>query len=115
MRISDWSSDVCSSDLNLRSSSINAQHRLCNAGAGLAILPDFIGGQDPELRRILPDFTLERAFWLAIHQDVRNLARVSLFSHWLTGMVAAEAGLLDIGGGLAETGKRKSGGGGKRG
>src|SRR3546814_13903484 len=42
-------------DANLRSSSINAQHRLCNAGAGLAILPDFIGGQDPELRRIWPD------------------------------------------------------------
>src|SRR3546814_196616 len=91
-------------DANLRSSSINAQHRLCNAGAGLAILPDFIGGQDPELRRIWPDFTLERAFWLAIHQDVRNLARVSLFSDWLTGLVAAEAGLLRIGGGLAEQG-----------
>src|SRR3546814_9049844 len=138
MRISDWSSDVCASDLreslaahriigyipdqiyapelsyraelqpgldaNLRSSSIKAQHRLCNAGAGLAILPDFIGGQDPELRRIWPDFTLERAFWLAIHQDVRNLARVSLFSDWLTGLVAAEAGLLRIGGGLAEQG-----------
>src|SRR3546814_5428745 len=89
---------------NLRSSSINAQHRLCNAGAGLAILPDFIGGQDPELRRIWPDFTLERAFWLAIHQDVRNLARVRLFSDWLTWLVAAEDGLLGIGGGLAEQG-----------
>src|SRR3546814_8343577 len=70
----------------------------------ISILPDFIGGQDPELRRIWPDFTLERAFWLAIHQDVRNLARVSLFSDWLTGLVAAEAGLLRIGGGLAEQG-----------
>src|SRR3546814_13721421 len=100
MRISDWSSDVCSSDLgwtsgreslaahriigyipdqiyapeldylaelqpgldaNLRSSSINAQHRLCNAGAGLAILPDFIGGQDTELRRLWPDLTFAQA------------------------------------------------------
>src|SRR3546814_19576698 len=104
MRISDWSSDVCSSDLNLRSSSINAQHRLCNAGAGLAILPDFIGGQDPEFRRIWPDFTLERAFWLAIHPDVRNPARVSLFRDWLTGLVAAETGLVRIGGGLADQG-----------
>src|SRR3546814_19427699 len=33
-------------EANLRSSSINAQHRLCNAGAGLALLPDFIGGQE---------------------------------------------------------------------
>lgn len=81
-------------EASLRSSSINAQHRLCHAGAGLAILPDFIGGQDKGLRRVLPDFTLQRAFWLAIHQDVRNLARVSLFNDWLSGLVTEEAGLL---------------------
>lgn len=81
-------------EASLRSSSINAQHRLCHAGAGLAILPDFIGGQDEKLRRVLPDFTLQRAFWLAIHQDVRNLARVSLFNDWLSGLVTEEAGLL---------------------
>ena len=81
-------------EANLRSSSINAQHRLCHAGAGLAILPDFIGGQDPDLKRVLPEFTLQRAFWIAIHQDVRNLARVSLFNDWLTQLVAEDAGLL---------------------
>lgn len=81
-------------EANLRSSSINAQHRMCHAGAGLAILPDFIGGQDPSLRRVLPDFTLQRAFWIAIHQDVRNLARVSLFNDWLMDLVSEEAGLL---------------------
>lgn len=84
-------------DASLRSSSINAQHRLCHAGAGLAILPDFIGGQDGGLQRVLPEFTLQRAFWLAIHQDVRNLARVSLFNDWLTGVVSEEAGLLKWG------------------
>lgn len=82
-------------EANLRSSSINAQHRLCRAGAGLAILPDFMGGQDAELERVLPDFTLQRAFWLAIHQDVRNLARVSLFNDWLTELVADMAGVLN--------------------
>jgi len=84
-------------DANLRSSSINAQHRLCRAGAGLAILPDFIGAQDGELQRVLPDFALHRAFWIAIHQDVRNLARVSLFNDWLTELVAEEAGTLKPG------------------
>src|SRR3546814_11931427 len=89
---------------NLRSSSINAQHRLCNAGAGLAILPDFIGGQDPELRRIWPDLTLERAFWLGIHPDVGKLERVSLFSDGLSGPVAAAGGMLRIGGSSGEKG-----------
>jgi DNA-binding transcriptional LysR family regulator len=81
-------------EANLRSSSINAQHRLCRAGAGLAILPDFIGSQDAGLERVLPDFSLQRSFWLAIHQDVRNLARVSLFYDWLTELVTHEAGTL---------------------
>lgn len=86
-------------EANLRSSSINAQHHICHAGAGLAILPDFIGGQDGELRRVLPDFTLHRAFWIAIHQDVRNLARVSLFNDWLTELVAEQADVLKFEGG----------------
>lgn len=81
-------------EAHLRSSSINAQHRLCHAGAGLAILPDFIGSQDVALQRVLLDFTLHRAFWIAIHQDVRNLARVSLFNDWLTELVNEKAGLL---------------------
>ncbi|MBB4642031.1 LysR family transcriptional regulator [Rhizorhapis suberifaciens] len=81
-------------EAHLRSSSINAQHRLCHAGAGLAILPDFIGSQDGALQRVLLDFTLHRAFWIAIHQDVRNLARVSLFNDWLTELVNEKAGLL---------------------
>ncbi|MBK5265038.1 MAG: LysR family transcriptional regulator [Alphaproteobacteria bacterium] len=80
----------------LRSSSINAQQRMCQAGAGLAILPDFIGGQDEKLQRVLPDFTLRRAFWIAIHQDVRNLARVSLFNDWLTELVATQARILTV-------------------
>jgi DNA-binding transcriptional LysR family regulator len=83
---------------SLRSSSINAQQRMCQSGAGLAILPDFIGGQDRKLQRVLPDFILRRAFWIAIHQDVRNLARVSLFNGWLTEIVARQADVLNISG-----------------
>lgn len=80
-------------EAHLRSSSINAQYQLCRAGAGLAILPDFIGRRDRRLRRALPGFSLQRAFWLAIHRDVRNLSRVGRFHDWLVALVAREGAL----------------------
>src|SRR3546814_4721950 len=46
MRISDWSSDVCSSDLNLQPATVIAQierdHRLGERGAQLEIVGDVI-------------------------------------------------------------------------
>lgn len=75
----------------LRSSSINAQHALVQAGAGIAVLPCFIGGADPGLRRVLPALAITRSFWLTTHQDTRNLPRIRRFTDWLTALAAAEA------------------------
>jgi len=81
-------------EADLRSTSINAQYLMCLADGGLAILPDFIAAQDDGLVRVLPDFSLRRSFWLAIHRDVRNIARVAHFTDWLGEMVIRRAGLL---------------------
>src|SRR3546814_2142592 len=113
MRISDWSSDVCSSDLPIttiadltphpfvgyleftdfvdtlsgltklgirpqfRSSNIVAQAQAAQAGAGIALLPDYVVSPDMDLVPVLPEqvvFPLE--LWLLIHADAARLARI---------------------------------------
>jgi DNA-binding transcriptional LysR family regulator len=82
------------SEPELRSSSINAQHALTVAGAGICMLPQFIGDQDDRLRPILhPEIELTRSFWLIVHKDVRQLARVAAFVEWLLQLVARTPGM----------------------
>jgi len=72
---------------SLRSTSINAQHRLIAAGAGMGVLPCFIGDQDPALEPVLPDNRITGSFWLVTHKDTHQLARVQAFRNWLTRIV----------------------------
>ncbi len=68
---------------SIRSSSINAQHRLIAAGCGVGVLPCFIGDADPALFPVLPRLKIRRTFWLSIHQDVRQRPQVRQFVDWL--------------------------------
>jgi DNA-binding transcriptional LysR family regulator len=82
------------SEPEIRSSSINAQHALTVAGAGICMLPQFIGGQDDRLQSVLhPEIELTRSFWLIVHKDVRQLARVAAFVDWLLLLVAGTPGM----------------------
>lgn len=67
----------------VRSSSINAQHRLIAAGAGIGVLPCFMGDADPGLTPLLPERRIVRSFWLVTHKDTHNLARVRAGKDWL--------------------------------
>ena len=72
----------------LASSSINVQHSLIASGAGVGILPCFIGQQDARLTRVLADsVAIRRSFWLVVHRDMRKLARVDAFIGWLEEVV----------------------------
>ncbi|MEG3180445.1 LysR family transcriptional regulator [Sphingomonas sp. LT1P40] len=70
----------------LRSSSINAQYRMTVAGAGVAVLPCFIGDADPTLERVLPDVHIKRSFWLVTHEETRHFGQVAAFVDWLTSL-----------------------------
>ena len=74
-------------EAQLRSSTINAQHRLIAAGAGVGVLPCFIGDSDRDLIRVLPDLAITRSFWLVTHQDNRHLPRNAAFVEWLSALV----------------------------
>ena len=67
----------------VRSSSINAQHRLIAAGTGIGVLPCFIGNADPALVPVLPERRIRRSFWLVTHKDTHQLARVRACRDWL--------------------------------
>ncbi len=65
-------------------------------GAGIGILPCFIGDLDRDLRRLLPDkIDIRRSFWLVVHRDMRSVARVRYFMDWLTALVANLQPLLE--------------------
>jgi DNA-binding transcriptional LysR family regulator len=79
---------------NLRSSSINAQHRLLAAGAGIGVLPCFMGDADPALVAVLPERRIVRSFWLVTHRDTQNLARIKAGKDWLLDAVQRHRELL---------------------
>jgi len=79
---------------DIRSSSINAQVALTVSGAGLCVLPCFIGDRDERLVRVLPELVLTRTFWVVVHKDVRQLARVAAFLDWLAALVDIEQQVL---------------------
>lgn len=78
----------------VRSSSINAQHRMIASGAGIGVLPCFIGDADKWLVPVLPDRRIIRSFWLVTHKDTHNLARVRAFKDWITALITRERGRL---------------------
>ncbi len=79
---------------SLRSSSINAQARMIASGAGIGILPCFIGDADPMLVAILPAIRIIRSFWLVTHQDTSLFPAIRALSDWLTALVATERQVL---------------------
>ena len=65
-------------DPSLTSNSLILQLRWCLKGAGIAILPDFVAREHPELQVVLPDdIRLTRAFYLVRHQDDARVARIN--------------------------------------
>lgn len=73
-----------------RSTSINAQYRLIASGAGLGVLPRFIGDTDPTLVPVLPEKVIRRSFWIVTHRDTHQLRRIRAFRQWLIELVAAK-------------------------
>jgi DNA-binding transcriptional LysR family regulator len=68
-------------EVQLKSSNLIAQLQATLAGAGLCILPDFIGGAESALVPVLSEeVSLTRAFWLVTHPDLASLARVQAVS-----------------------------------
>ncbi len=79
----------------LRSSSINAQAKMISAGAGIGILPCFIGEAEAGLTAILPEVSIERSFWLTTHRETQGFAQVRAFADWLVALAHRHRAVLD--------------------
>lgn len=71
------------------SSNITAQIAAVEAGQGIAILPDFVTEGHPDLIPVPIDFSVGLEFWLMIHEDNRNLARVQMVAEFIHNEVRA--------------------------
>lgn len=73
----------------LTSSSLLAQKQLACTGCGIAMLPRFVAEQEPDLQLVLADeVTVTRSFWLAVHEDIADHARIRAVINFLTELVA---------------------------
>lgn len=68
-----------------KSSNLIAQLQACVAGAGLAVIPDFVAHGRPYLRRVLADQVgLTREFHLVVHADLKSVARVRAVTDFIS-------------------------------
>lgn len=78
-----------------QSSSINVQHALARGGAGIAVLPDFVGLKDSSLVRVLPEqVVIRRSFWTVTQSDFSRIARFRAVLEWLHEICVAERDFL---------------------
>lgn len=78
----------------LTSSSLTAQMNAAVAGCGLCVLPCFMADAEPRLERVLAgSVALTRSFWLSIHADMRDLARIRVIADFIGREVRVARGL----------------------
>lgn len=80
----------------IRCSSMLAVASMSAAGAGLAILPCYIGDASPALRRVCPPRpAFQSDLWLLSHPDTRKIKRISAVIEHLIHALKAEQDLLE--------------------
>lgn len=60
-----------------RCASVVGQVEAVRAGAGIGVLHDFAAAGDPRLKRILPDVSFQRSYWMITHADTHGVARIA--------------------------------------
>ncbi|MCP8883193.1 LysR family transcriptional regulator [Devosia sp. XJ19-1] len=71
-------------------SSAMGQTEAVRSGAGIGILHAFMARTDSDLVSVLPEQQLVRSYWTVLHEDLRNIRRVTLVSEFLTEIVTRD-------------------------
>ena len=74
-------------------SSSLGQVEAVRSGSGIGILHSFIAAQYTDLVPVLPDRKIQRAYWLAYHESMRTLRRITTVSAFISDLVASESRL----------------------
>ncbi|MBY6071009.1 LysR family transcriptional regulator [Marinobacter salsuginis] len=81
----------------IRCNSLQSMHALATAGAGLAVLPCYLGESTRELRRLSDPLEGESVdLWLHVNQDTQQMARVRIVMEYLVERLQALESQLEI-------------------
>ena len=76
-----------------RSTNVSAQFNAILQGIGLGLVHCFMAQREPELQVVLPEqISVERTYWLLVHEDLRHVARVDAVCQFLTRMLGDNPG-----------------------
>jgi len=77
-----------------RSANLIAQFNATLAGFGIAVLPCFMAARESALRQVLPDqVAIQRCFYLLMHADNKDLARIRAVADYIYANVEQERSL----------------------
>jgi DNA-binding transcriptional LysR family regulator len=78
-----------------RSTNLNAQYNAIRSGVGLGLVHCFMTANDPQLVAVLPEqIMVQRSFWLMVHEDLRDVARVDAVCRFITRLLRDNEGLM---------------------
>lgn len=81
----------------IRCNSLHAMHALACSGAGLAVLPCFLGEGTKELRRLSDPLEGESVdLWLHVSQDTQQMARVRIVMEFLVERLRSQAPIIEF-------------------
>jgi len=77
-----------------RSTSVIAQQQAARAGLGIAVLPNYMARQDPDLVRVLPGEALQRSYWISTRRELHKSVRLRVVWDYLLALCAQKQALL---------------------
>lgn len=79
----------------IQSSSVLAQMNAVAAGAGIGVIHHFMAVEEPRLVPVLPEsVSITRSFWLLVHADLKDVARVRAVVDFIVREAKAHRALL---------------------
>jgi DNA-binding transcriptional LysR family regulator len=78
-----------------RSTNVSAQTNAILDGIGLGMVHCFMAQRESSLQVVLADqISVERTYWLLVHEDLRHVARVDAVCKFLTGILSENSSLM---------------------
>lgn len=90
-----WMADVLvPRNVVFRSTSLIAQYTSASRGLGIAMLPTFVAGHNPDLTRVLPHLAAIRDIWLSVHEDLLYTSRINAVVRFIVEQVRRDQDML---------------------
>ncbi len=77
-------------NIRFRSSTVVAQMNAVASGVGIGVIPYFMAHREKSLIPVLPERNITRGYWLQVHPDTRQLARIRATIDFIVEQVRAD-------------------------